>query len=121
MPAALYEEVTWAHGGLYEAFQVLADPRRVVFAMGVVDDGPHTHHEGGDGFGENGWPEVSPVEGLLGLSVQQVSVRMRARGRKGEEGSCRIDSTQRGEMGGGQGVAGMCPVGTVAWRSVLLR
>ncbi|CAM9966478.1 unnamed protein product, partial [Ectocarpus sp. 8 AP-2014] len=68
--ASLYEEVTWAHGGLYEAFQALADPRRVVFAMGVVDDGPH--HEVGEG-GE-GWSGVSPVvvQGLLGLSVQQV-------------------------------------------------
>ncbi|CAN0491366.1 unnamed protein product, partial [Ectocarpus sp. 12 AP-2014] len=68
--ASLYEEVTWAHGGLYEAFQALADPRRVVFAMGVVDDGPH--HEVGEG-GE-GWSDVSPVvvQGLLGLSVQQV-------------------------------------------------
>ncbi|CAM9887005.1 unnamed protein product, partial [Ectocarpus sp. 4 AP-2014] len=67
--ASLYEEVTWAHGGLYEAFQALADPRRVVFAMGVVDDGPH--HEVGEGG--DGWSDVSPVvvQGLLGLSVQQ--------------------------------------------------
>ncbi|CAM9947720.1 unnamed protein product [Ectocarpus sp. 13 AM-2016] len=38
--------------------------------MGVVDDGPH--HEVGEG-GE-GWSDVSPlvVQGLLGLSVQQV-------------------------------------------------
>lgn len=70
MIASKYEEVTWTHGGLYEAFQALADPRRVVFSMGVVDDGPH--HEGGDG-GE-GWAEAAPavVQGLLGLSVQQV-------------------------------------------------
>eukprot|EP00903_Cladosiphon_okamuranus_P005550 g5526.t1 len=70
--AALFEEATWTHGGLYEAFQALADPRRVVFALGVVDDGPHMEGDGGGG-GE-GWPYASPVvvQGLLGLSVQQV-------------------------------------------------
>ena len=69
--AAKYEEVTWTHGGLYEAFQALADPRRVVFSMGVVDDGPH--HEGGDGA-----TDAAPVvvQGLLGLSVQQVRCDM---------------------------------------------
>eukprot|EP00904_Undaria_pinnatifida_P009747 jgi/Undpi1/5902/HiC_scaffold_2.g01176.m1 len=68
--AGRYEELTWTHGGLYEAFQALADPRRVVFSMGVVDDGPP--HEGGDGV--DGMQDVSPVvvQGLLGLSVQQV-------------------------------------------------
>lgn len=68
--AGKYEEVTWKYGGLYEAFQALTDPRRVVFSMGVVDDGPH--HEAGD-EGEDG-DDARPVvvEGLLGLSVQQV-------------------------------------------------
>lgn len=72
VPASRYEEVTWAHGGLYEAFQALADPRRVVFSMGVVDDGPH--HEGGDGA--EGGADATPVvvQDLLGLSVQQVRI-----------------------------------------------
>lgn len=70
VPAGKYEELTSKFGGLYEAFQGVTDPRRVVYSMGVVDDGPH--HEGG-GEGEDG-DDAGPVvvEGLLGLSVQQV-------------------------------------------------
>lgn len=77
--AAKYEHVTWSHGGLYEAFQALADPRRVVYVMGVVDDGPH--HEGG-GEGEDG-DDAGPVivQGLLGLCVQQVTFGWAAGGR----------------------------------------
>ncbi|CAN0059321.1 unnamed protein product, partial [Sphacelaria rigidula] len=63
--ATKYEQMTWKYGGLYEAFQALTDPRRVVYSMGVVDDGPH--HEGD---GDDARPVV--VEGLLGLSVRQV-------------------------------------------------
>ena len=83
--AGRYEELTWTHGGLYEAFQALADPRRVVFSMGVVDDG--APHEGGEGV--DGLQDVSPivVQGLLGLSVQQVGREggREAGGKKEEE------------------------------------
>jgi alpha-tubulin suppressor-like RCC1 family protein len=56
-----YDQVTFRHGGLYEAFQFVADPDRLVFVMGVIDDDPHTVAL-----------EPIVVEPLLGVCITQV-------------------------------------------------
>eukprot|EP00611_Tribonema_gayanum_P013137 TRINITY_DN2393_c1_g1_i2.p1 TRINITY_DN2393_c1_g1~~TRINITY_DN2393_c1_g1_i2.p1 ORF type:complete len:688 (-),score=224.31 TRINITY_DN2393_c1_g1_i2:641-2704(-) len=56
-----FDALTHEHAGVYEAYQAVSDPGRLVYVMGVVGDDPHAVQS---------TPIV--VTGLLGLKVSQV-------------------------------------------------